>query len=797
MNMRRTHISRRNGMVNGFAYGYLNRHSNEFRSVYGSPTEDVERSCRFFNADGIVLRYSMYSARTEFKAAGGINLLYNTAPERKAHEEDAIRCISDCFPQLLEVRTGNRRRKTAQAQNFMFKSFGHSPIQSNGQPVPMAFMFCEPRAKQTDQDEQVSVTTQEAAVAAEPKRQVQNSASGNAAIVVDDEPSENSDDDNVQIVSVSAPRTLHPWVDSLAGDESSLSPEQMRVSAFGKKRGPLILAVAEMSASLLKIDVHRLVESAPPKEERREDSPEEPSVPSTDPAPSPTAAPTVPAPARCKIFTLWEYPREAPLYARLNDLSPIVDRLADHDLISYATVSNPKGVCSDSFSSNFIAGRKGSEMWVKQKKMITKHCPLSDKSKEIVCCFDDPKIECHIPFAGIGEGTSHPMLNQLYKNKVSMKTYCFADEESFVPDHFAYVLEHVPDLEKAYRYLEERNIKRGLDRMAFHMFNSIIPFKNYNCKKLFTKGTTVGQLYLTAFGTGLGIGARAADAAAEAFLKEHPDFQELQAKYEGGWPCKDAHKVAPSVAKFKARAATAPSPAPEASVTTVEGESTIRADRAGGKCRIYTYWEYEGLGPLYLRLNVESWRRNARCALDPKRLATPIYLEVPDVPEEFFRLPYPEARADFIKWGLVYNNGGIFMEPDVLMSQDIEEEPSDNGKVGASPKQVFRQEESDGSCTDQFNPAVVAGPPKGIYFKAVWEKHKAMLQHHCPIADKQKEIICCFDDTNERCHIPWLAMNRGIAHPIIRDWSRSEPDRPLRSFCFNRHALGLKHRSCE
>ena len=25
--------------------------------------------------------------------------------------------------------------------------------------------------------------------------------------------------------------------------------------------------------------------------------------------------------------------------------------------------------------------------------------------------------ECHIPFAGIGEGTSHPLLNQLKKNK--------------------------------------------------------------------------------------------------------------------------------------------------------------------------------------------------------------------------------------------------------------------------------------------------------------------------------------------------------------------------------------------
>ena len=57
MNMRRS-ISRRNGMVNGFAYGYLNRHSDRFRSVYGSPTEDVERSCRFFDSDGILLRYA-------------------------------------------------------------------------------------------------------------------------------------------------------------------------------------------------------------------------------------------------------------------------------------------------------------------------------------------------------------------------------------------------------------------------------------------------------------------------------------------------------------------------------------------------------------------------------------------------------------------------------------------------------------------------------------------------------------------------------------------------------------------
>ncbi|CAE7384611.1 unnamed protein product [Symbiodinium natans] len=84
----------------------------------------------------------MYSARTEFKAAGGINFLYKGASDtRKAHEEEAIRRISESFPQLLEVRTGSRRRKTAQAQNFMFRSFGHSPILSNGVPVPCAALL--------------------------------------------------------------------------------------------------------------------------------------------------------------------------------------------------------------------------------------------------------------------------------------------------------------------------------------------------------------------------------------------------------------------------------------------------------------------------------------------------------------------------------------------------------------------------------------------------------------------------------------------------------------------------------
>ena len=28
------------------------------------------------------------------------------------------------------------------------------------------------------------------------------------------------------------------------------------------------------------------------------------------------------------------------------------------------------------------------------------HCPLSEKELEKVCCFDNAKVQCHIPWAG-------------------------------------------------------------------------------------------------------------------------------------------------------------------------------------------------------------------------------------------------------------------------------------------------------------------------------------------------------------------------------------------------------------
>ena len=38
------------------------------------------------------------------------------------------------------------------------------------------------------------------------------------------------------------------------------------------------------------------------------------------------------------------------------------------------------------------------------------------------------------------------------------KTFCFADEWTFVPDHFAYSVEHIPSKAEALKYMEEASL---------------------------------------------------------------------------------------------------------------------------------------------------------------------------------------------------------------------------------------------------------------------------------------------------------------------------------------------------
>jgi len=108
MSMATDGVSTRNGEINGFLYGFINRHEPRLQPAVGDATEDAERSLRYFDLDKIVLRYRMYCGQTRcFKSRGGLQDLFdgNDLKEknasRKVSERSNAAILQRMFPSLL------------------------------------------------------------------------------------------------------------------------------------------------------------------------------------------------------------------------------------------------------------------------------------------------------------------------------------------------------------------------------------------------------------------------------------------------------------------------------------------------------------------------------------------------------------------------------------------------------------------------------------------------------------------------------------------------------------------------
>eukprot|EP00038_Savillea_parva_P009761 m.185684 g.185684 ORF g.185684 m.185684 type:complete len:786 (+) comp16523_c0_seq1:57-2414(+) len=121
-------------------------------------------------------------------------------------------------------------------------------------------------------------------------------------------------------------------------------------------------------------------------------------------------------------------------------LHEFTDELADADFISYE--SHGQNCQKGQFSSNFVAGRKHNLLyqrsWESIKAQLARRCEHEDGTPEQgVCCYtkDGQPRKCHVPWAGVGERTSHPIAEALLAEGPSsgFRIKCYGANKSFVP----------------------------------------------------------------------------------------------------------------------------------------------------------------------------------------------------------------------------------------------------------------------------------------------------------------------------------------------------------------------------
>ncbi|CAL1158043.1 unnamed protein product [Cladocopium goreaui] len=189
------------------------------------------------------------------------------------------------------------------------------------------------------------------------------------------------------------------------------------------------------------------------------------------------------------------------------DMSSIIDRIPDHDIIGYTAEyqSFHKGQFLDDFcerfSSNFLAGKKGSKVmgaiWKAQKEPLGR-TRIGEAYAEALrhLCYDDPTRLCSVRWAGLGEGISHPAVKQLIHSNVSFKSYMFSGDESFVPDGLVEVLKKKMSTTDALNYWKRRKVQKPLSRKLYHLFNSQGFADGYSCVDLTNDTSSVaGELY--------------------------------------------------------------------------------------------------------------------------------------------------------------------------------------------------------------------------------------------------------------------------------------------------------------
>lgn len=184
-------------------------------------------------------------------------------------------------------------------------------------------------------------------------------------------------------------------------------------------------------------------------------------------------------------------------------------------------------------------------------------------------------------------------------------------------------------------------------------------------------------------------------------------------------------------------------------------------------CNIFTYYNYpKGRSPS-IELNIESWRRHTHGLCKEPVLVndTNVLTYIPDMPSEFFRMPYDSAKSDLVRYALLYHHGGMYFDTDFLVAKDMDEIVE---KIGDHDLVTYEAEGQDCNHVGSFSSNFMAGKKGSVLHRNIWAAQKSLLSRHCPESEEKWEKTCCFEDKTKQCHVPWTQIGEGVSHSVLQ-----------------------------